>query len=122
MMPFASIKRPLRLPEYPDFPMPQHLTGLGFFELEEQRHEHEARVHEWEQQRAEWRANLAEHIQKRDAALSRFKHFEDIGRNIARTLKILSKISRRYWLARIRRIVQLVKTNDKCKLKSGKFK
>jgi len=50
-----------RAPEYPDFPIPQHLTGRGFFQSEEQRHEHEARVREWEQQRAEWRAKLAEH-------------------------------------------------------------
>jgi hypothetical protein len=76
-----------RAPEYPDFPIPQHLTGLGFFESEEQRREHEARVHEWEQQTAEWRAKLAEHKQKIDATLSRFKHFEEIGRNIAKTFK-----------------------------------
>jgi hypothetical protein len=75
-----------RPPEYPDFPIPQHLTGLGFFESEEQRHEHEARVREWEQQTAECRAQLAEHRQKIDTALSRFRHFEEIGRNAAKTI------------------------------------
>ena len=75
-----------RAPEYPDFPIPQHLTGLGFFESEEQRHEHEARVREWEQQTAEWRVQLAEHKQKIDAALSRFRHFEEIGRNAAKAI------------------------------------
>ena len=38
-------------PEYPDFPIPQHLTGLGFFESEEQRQEHQARVREWSSRR-----------------------------------------------------------------------
>ena len=74
-----------RAPEYPDFPIPHH--GRGFFASEEQRHEHEARIREWEQQTTEWRSNLAEHKQKIDAALSRFKHFEEFGRNIAKTFK-----------------------------------
>lgn len=74
-----------RAPEYPDFPIPHH--GRGFFASEEQRHEHEARVSEWEQQRAEWRAQLAEHKQKIDAALSRFRHFEELGKNIAKNLR-----------------------------------
>jgi len=76
-----------RAPEYPDFPIPQRLPGLGFFVSEEQRHEHEARVREWERQTAEWRAKVAEHKQKRDAALSRFRHFEEIGRNAAKIFK-----------------------------------
>ena len=78
-------KETSQAPEYPLFPIPHH--GRGFFASEEQRHEHEASVREWEQQTAEWRAKLAERKQKSDAALSRFKHFEELGRNIAKTFK-----------------------------------
>jgi hypothetical protein len=73
-------------PEYPDFPIPQHLPGMGFFESEAQRSEHEGRVREWEQQTAEWRAKTAEHRQKVETALNRFKHFEEIGRRAAKTI------------------------------------
>ena len=75
-----------RAPESPDFPIPQHLPGLGFFESEDQRREHEAKVREWEQQTAEWRAQLADHKQKIDVALNRFRHFEEIGKSVARMI------------------------------------
>jgi hypothetical protein len=74
----------LAAPEYPAFPIPQHLLGLGYFESEEQRHEHEARVREWEQQMAEWRSKYDENKQKMDTALNRFKNFEEIGKNAAK--------------------------------------
>jgi hypothetical protein len=76
-----------RAPEYPDLPIPQHLLGLGFFESEDQRSEYEARVRECEQQTAEWRAKLAEHKQKIDTSLSRFRHFEEIGKTAAKRFR-----------------------------------
>ena len=70
-------------PPYPDLQTPQRLSGLGFLETAEERDQREAQIREWQQQNAQWQAEAAAHQQKIEAAMSKFRRLEEIGRAAA---------------------------------------
>jgi hypothetical protein len=71
-------------PQYPDLPIPEPLSGFGFLETAEERNEREGLIRGWQQRYSQWQAELAEHQQKVDAAMSKFRRLEEIGREAAR--------------------------------------
>jgi hypothetical protein len=70
-------------PQYPDVPPPQFPSGFGLLETAEERYEREAPIRVWQQHNAKWQAEMAAHQQKIDAAMSKFKRLEEIGREAA---------------------------------------
>jgi hypothetical protein len=49
----------------------------------EERYKREAPIRVWQQQNSQWQAESAEHQRKVDAALSKFRKLEEIGRAAA---------------------------------------
>ena len=73
-------------PQYPDVPPPPFPSGFGLSEPAEERYKREAPIRVWQQQTVLWQAELAEHQQKIDAAMSKFRRLEEIGRDAARKI------------------------------------